>query len=119
MNPRICRLLAIAVFVCCFFGSPQTLAQNAYITNFTTPGTVSVIDTVTNMVTPFITLVLLSVATACFFTRGTGRMRHVPASDVMPAYDWRTFVPGRRGIGSRLTQRWRKADSNRWSPLEK
>ena len=69
--------------------------------------------------TPFITLVLLSVATACFFTRGTGRMRHVPASDVMPAYDWRTFVPGRRGIGSRLTQRWRKADSNRWSPLEK
>jgi len=69
--------------------------------------------------TPFITLVLLSVATACFFTRGTGRMRHVPASDVMPAYDWRTFVPGRRGIGSRLTLRWRKADSNRWSPLEK
>ena len=77
MKPRICLLLAIAAFVSCFFGSAQTLAQNAYVTNFTTPGTVSVIDTVTNMVTPFITVVLLSVATACFFARGTGRMRHV------------------------------------------
>src|SRR5215472_1759741 len=33
------------------------------------------------------------------------------ASDAMPAYDWRTFVPGSRGTGSWLTQRWRKPDS--------
>ena len=50
MKPRICLLLAIAAFVSCFFGSAQTLAQNAYVTNFTTPGTVSVIDTATNEV---------------------------------------------------------------------
>jgi len=56
MKPRICLLLAIAAFVSCFFGSAQTLAQNAYVTNFTTPGTVSVIDTATHAVTGTITV---------------------------------------------------------------
>ena len=49
MKLRLCRLLAIAAFVC-FLGSIQTLAQNAYVTNDGS-GDVSVIDTATNTVT--------------------------------------------------------------------
>ena len=50
MKLRICGLLAIAALVSCFLASAQTLAQNAYITNFYS-NTVSVIDTVRNTVT--------------------------------------------------------------------
>lgn len=51
MNLRISELLAIAAFVtACVFGSTQSLAHNAYITN-QGDGTVSVIDTATNTVT--------------------------------------------------------------------
>src|SRR5262249_17662568 len=51
MNLRICRLLATAAFaVLSLLGSGQTLAQNAYITNFVV-SSVSVIDTATNTVT--------------------------------------------------------------------
>src|SRR5215469_16572993 len=54
MNLRICRLLAISALVSGFLASPPTLAQNAYITNAGS-NTVSVIDTVSNMVTKTIT----------------------------------------------------------------
>jgi YVTN family beta-propeller protein len=47
---RLCRQLAGAGFVACFLASAQTLAQNAYITNFS-DNTVSVIATATNTVT--------------------------------------------------------------------
>jgi YVTN family beta-propeller protein len=48
MKLRISRL--IAAFAC-ILGSAQSLAQNAYITNFDATGTVSVINTATNKVT--------------------------------------------------------------------
>jgi YVTN family beta-propeller protein len=51
MKLRISGLLAIAAFALAgLFGSAQTLAQNAYITNFL-DGTVSVINTQTDLVT--------------------------------------------------------------------
>jgi YVTN family beta-propeller protein len=52
MNLRISRLrLAITAFtVSCLLGSVQGFAQNAYITNHTLPGTVSVINTANNKV---------------------------------------------------------------------
>jgi YVTN family beta-propeller protein len=50
MRLRLCRLLAVAGFVSCFLASCQTLARNAYITNFDDK-TVTVIDTATNTVT--------------------------------------------------------------------
>ena len=51
MNLRISGVFAVAAFVVtCLLGSPQSLAQNAYITNGNS-STVSVIDTATNTVT--------------------------------------------------------------------
>jgi YVTN family beta-propeller protein len=50
MNIRISGLIAVFV-AACLLGSAQSLAQNAYITNFGGPDhTVSVIDTATNAV---------------------------------------------------------------------
>ena len=54
MTLRICRLVAIAAFACCFFISARALAKNAYITN-SDSNTVSVIDTASNTVTDTIT----------------------------------------------------------------
>jgi YVTN family beta-propeller protein len=48
MNVRISGLIAA---LACILGSAQSLAQNAYITNFDATGTVSVINTATNKVT--------------------------------------------------------------------
>jgi YVTN family beta-propeller protein len=51
MSLRISGLLAIAAFALAgLLGSAQSLAQNAYITNFNS-ASVSVIDTATNAVT--------------------------------------------------------------------
>jgi YVTN family beta-propeller protein len=50
MNIRISGLIAVFV-AACLLGSAQSLAQNAYITNFGEPDhTVSVVDTATNAV---------------------------------------------------------------------
>jgi YVTN family beta-propeller protein len=49
MKFRLFRLLAIAAFISCCLGSAQSLAQNAYITNFNS-NNVSVIATATNTV---------------------------------------------------------------------
>ena len=51
MKLRICGLLAVAALVtACVLGGAQSLAQNAYITNYGS-NTVSVIATATNAVT--------------------------------------------------------------------
>jgi YVTN family beta-propeller protein len=50
MKLRVFGLLATSTFGS-LLGGAQALAQNAYITNNTSPGTVSVIDTTTNAVT--------------------------------------------------------------------
>jgi YVTN family beta-propeller protein len=60
MKIRVCGLLVIAALVSCFLASAQTLAQNAYVANFSA-NTVSVIDTATNMVTATISLPVGSV----------------------------------------------------------
>jgi hypothetical protein len=39
-------------------------------------------------------------------------IRSVEARSLVQGYDWRTLVPGRRGTGSWLTQRWSGMDSN-------
>ena len=55
MKLRTCGLLAIAALVFCFLASAQSLAQNAYITNYNS-NNVSVIDTATSAVTATITV---------------------------------------------------------------
>ena len=80
MKLRLCRLLAIAAFVC-FLGSIQTLAQNAYVTNDGS-GDVSVIDTATNTVTATITVGTAPFAVAVSPDGGTVYVANIDSDNV-------------------------------------